>query len=179
MAFTFGEIKNYLARDMRLSVRMLKGGDKDYLMVSDLPDGKYDDLIVYNLAEIKFIEFPEFGEYVPASSPELSWMSNKPGIGFEITLCEQIPDYDDRDHTRTNGEQIVFRDLRNLLPMYGHCSVGIIGEGKEAFRSSRDIPESYNGKYLFGLGMEPDKTDITAGTYEYRYVVLLANRPRT
>ena len=28
MAFTFGEIKNYLARDMRLSVRMLKGGDK-------------------------------------------------------------------------------------------------------------------------------------------------------
>ena len=40
MAFTFGEIKNYLARDMRLSVRMLKGGDKDYLMVSDIPDGK-------------------------------------------------------------------------------------------------------------------------------------------
>ena len=59
MSFTFGEIKPYLARDMKLSVKMLKGGYTDYFMVSDIPQGKYDDMIIYSLA----------GEEIPRASP--------------------------------------------------------------------------------------------------------------
>ena len=179
MSFTFGEIKRFLARDMKLSIKMLKGGYTDYLMVSDIPEGKCDDMIIYGLAGIKYVEFPELGEYVPTSSDELSWMDHKLDFAYEITLCDQIPDYDDRDHARTNTENIILKDLRIILPMYGHCSVNCIGEGKEAFRSSQDIPDTFDNKYLFGLGMEPDKTDITAGVYEKRYVIVLSNRPRT
>lgn len=179
MSFTFGEIKQYLARDMKLSIKMLKGGYTDYFMVSDIPDGKYDDMIIYSLAGIKYVEFHELGEYVSPTSPELSWMDHKLDFGYEITLCDQIPEYDDRDHTRTNTEHIILKDLRSVLPLFGHCSVNCIGEGKEAFRSPKDIPDTFDNKYLFGLGMEPDKTDITAGVYEMRFVIVLANRPKS
>lgn len=56
MAIKFEEVKRYLARNVRLSICFEDGYYHDYLMVSDIPDSKYDRLYVYGIGMID-VEF--------------------------------------------------------------------------------------------------------------------------
>ena len=52
MIFRFEEIKNYIARNVKVSLCF----DHDYLMISDIPKGKYDHLYVsgVGMADVEF-----------------------------------------------------------------------------------------------------------------------------
>ena len=56
MAIQFKEIRQYLARNVRLSICFEDGHYHDYLMVSDIPDEKYDDLYLFGIgtADVEF-----------------------------------------------------------------------------------------------------------------------------
>lgn len=49
MAIQFKEIRQYLARNTRLSICFEDGCYHDYLMISDIPAEKYKDLYVYGI----------------------------------------------------------------------------------------------------------------------------------
>lgn len=49
MAIKFEELKQYIARNIRLSICFEDGHYHDYLMKSDIPDKKYDDLYVFGV----------------------------------------------------------------------------------------------------------------------------------
>ena len=49
MAIQFKEIRQYLARNARLSICFEDGYYQDYLMISDIPTEKYKDLYVYGI----------------------------------------------------------------------------------------------------------------------------------
>lgn len=46
MIVRFEEIKNYIARNVKVSICFEDGYYHDYLMISDIPKGKYDHLYV-------------------------------------------------------------------------------------------------------------------------------------
>ena len=56
MAIQFKEIRQYLARNARLSICFEDGYYQDYLMISDIPTEKYKDLYVYGIGMID-VEF--------------------------------------------------------------------------------------------------------------------------
>ena len=56
MAIQFKEIRQYLARNARLSICFEDGYYHDYLMISDIPAEKYKDLYVYG-AGMTDVEF--------------------------------------------------------------------------------------------------------------------------
>ena len=56
MAIQFKEIRQYLARNTRLSICFEDGYYRDYLMISDIPTEKYKDLYVYGIGMID-VEF--------------------------------------------------------------------------------------------------------------------------
>ncbi len=56
MAIQFKEIRQYLARNTRLSICFEDGCYHDYLMISDIPAEKYKDLYVYGIGMID-VEF--------------------------------------------------------------------------------------------------------------------------
>ena len=49
VAIQFKEIRQYLARNARLSICFEDGYFQDYLMVSDIPAENYKDLYVYGI----------------------------------------------------------------------------------------------------------------------------------
>ena len=56
MAIQFKEIRQYLARNIRLSICFEDGHYHDYLMISDIPVEKYNDLYLYGvgMADVEF-----------------------------------------------------------------------------------------------------------------------------
>ena len=46
MAIQFCEIKKYIARNECISICLEDGSYDNYLMISDIPEGKYDNLYV-------------------------------------------------------------------------------------------------------------------------------------
>lgn len=56
MAITFGEIKQYFARNVRLSICFEDGQYHNYLMGADIPEKKYDRFYVYGIgmADVEF-----------------------------------------------------------------------------------------------------------------------------
>ena len=56
MAIQFQEIRQYLARNVRLSICFDGGYYHDYLMISDIPAEKYKDLYVFGIGMVD-VEF--------------------------------------------------------------------------------------------------------------------------
>ncbi len=65
MAITFNEIKQYISRIVRVSICFENGYYDNYTLISDISEGKYEDLFVYGIGMID-VEFtldgrPEIG----------------------------------------------------------------------------------------------------------------------
>ena len=56
MAIQFKELRKYLARNIRLSICFEDGHYHDYLMISDIPAEKYNDLCLYGVG-MEDVEF--------------------------------------------------------------------------------------------------------------------------
>lgn len=151
MAIKFEEIKKYLSRVARLSICFLDGHYDNYTMLSDIPDGRYDEYYVYGVGTID-VEFPLDVYSEPKEMSQRTSMKDGffLGCGLEIVLTEEA-----RDIKRTNENELLFGDLRGFLQHGRNFSI-VTKEGweEEIFEWRDDIPEKYNRMYVYGIGIE-------------------------
>lgn len=182
MAIKFEEIKKYLARNVRLSICFEDGHYHNYLMVSDIPDLKYDRLYVYGIGMID-VEFSK-DVYSHPQEPDGVVMSSRDDTlepAIEIVLHEKP-----REIERSTDEDLVFRDLRSYLQIGRHFSVVNREEWSyELYEYRNDIPEKYDNMYVYGIGMEDNPTieeslrELEYGTYlKKRMAIVLSDKPR-
>ena len=113
MAIQFKEIRQYLARNARLSICFEDGYYHDYLMISDIPAEKYKDLYVYGIGMID-VEFSKDIYTSPqnlddtSSSIKIKECTFEPAI--EIVL-HKIP----RDIKEKQRDFFLFKDIKPYL----------------------------------------------------------------
>ena len=52
MAIKFKELKQYISRVVRISVCYRDGHYDNYSLISDIPDGRYDDFYIYGIGMV-------------------------------------------------------------------------------------------------------------------------------
>lgn len=182
MAIKFEEVKRYLARNVRLSICFEGGYYHDYLMVSDIPDSKYDRLYVYGIG-MTDVEF-SLDVYVNPQEPQGGMTATRDDTiepAIEVVLYEAP-----REIGRSTDEALVFRDLKPYLQRFGYFSVVDRRDWSyEAYELRDEIPEKYDDMYVYGIGME-DNPEIDERLKKFRYdthmkkrmVIVLSDKPR-
>ena len=149
MAIKFKEIRKYISRVVRLSICFDDGSYDNYLLLSDIPEGMYDDMYVYGIG-LTDVEFP-MDLYSPPKQDKKTMVKNCfLGYALEIVLCNE-----DRDFERKDNETLRFGDLRNYLQIGKYFSVMFKDEWKpDCYEWRKQIPEKYDDMRLFGIGVE-------------------------
>lgn len=184
MAITFKELKPYIARTVRISICFHDGHYDNYTMISDIPDGRYDDLYVFGVGMVD-VEFPNDVYKRPfvslAESIHLK-TGYYLGCGLEIVLQEEL-----RDIARRNENFLLLQDLRDYLQIGRHFSVVMKEDwSSEYYEWKRDIPEDTDDLYVYGIRIEdlPYKlkdlryAEITDTALMKQMVIVLARTPR-
>lgn len=180
MAIKFKEIKGYLARNVRLSICFEDGFYHDYLMVSDIPEHKYDDFYVYGIG----MADAEFSMDVFAKPQELEGeiVSTKDDAlypAIEIVLHKEP-----RDIERNVDNDLEFRDLKPYLQIGRNFTVLNRKDWKgEEYEYKKEIPEKYNDMYVYGIDMadnlSEDSIHIKYDTiHKKRMLLVLSDTPR-
>ena len=158
MAITFKELRRHLSRTVRLSICFKEDMCYDnYLILSDIPEGKYDEMYVYGIGKID-VEFTKDVYSMPldGSVPSGSYINGGMDIlpALEIVLWDK-PRTD--VGTRKLEVPLLFGDIRKLLQIFGHISVVMLSDwSSEAFEERNVIPEKYNDHFVYGIGLEDD-----------------------
>lgn len=154
MIFRFEEIKNYIARNVKVSLCFDDGYYHDYLMISDIPKGKYDHLYVsgVGMADV------EFSRDVYSAPPQLEGevMVTKDDYCMEPAI-ELILTKEPRDIEceRSTDKGILFCDLKPYLQIGKNFSIVNREDWSyETYKYRSDISEKYNDMYVYGIGME-------------------------
>lgn len=165
MAIKFQEIKKYLARNVRLSICFEDGYYHDYLMVSDIPDSKYDRLYVYGIGMIDAeFSMDVYSEPREQEGVMTSTRDDRIEPALEVVLYEAP-----REIKRSTDETLVFRDLKPYLQSFGYFSVvDRKNWSQEAYELRDDIPGKYNNMYVYGIGME-NNPDIDERLKEQKF----------
>ena len=182
MAIGFKEIKKYIARNVRISMCFKEGYYDDYLMISDIPKGKYDDLYVYGVGMID-VEFSRDVYSAPLQA-ERERMGIK-DIAFEPAL-EIVLMKTQRDIERTTEKELLFRDLKPYLQIGRNFSIVNRKDWScENYEYRNDIPEKYDNMYVYGIGMEDNShvekrvKDLEYDTmFKKQMVIVLSDAPR-
>lgn len=182
MAITFREIRQYLARNVRLSICFEDGHYHNYLMVADIPEHKYDRLYVYGIGMVDV----EFSRDVYSNPQEQDgvMMSTKDDMlepAIEIVLHEEP-----REIERSTDEELVFSDFKPYLQIGRHFLVVNREDWSyESYEYRDDIPEKYDNMYVYGIGMEDNPiTEEWLKEWEYntylkkRMVIVLSDKSR-
>ncbi len=184
MAITFKELKQYISRVVRISVCFTDGHYDNYTLVSDIPEGKYDDFYIYGVGMID-VEFPLDVYTKPCNEmPERISLRDGYfiGCGLEIVVQEEP-----RDIRRRNNRQMCFGDLREYLQMGRNFSIVRKEDwSSEEYEMRTDIPEEYNKLYVYGIGLEDNFGDISIpqnrrcpdSYLTKRMVIVLSETPR-
>lgn len=187
MAITFGELKQYISRRIPISICFRDGHYDNYILISDIHAGKYDNLYVYGVGT-RDVEFPLDVYKRPAVALTEESISAKEVCferGLEIVLQEQ-PRY----VHRVDAKQLYFADLREYLQIGMNFSIVMREDwSAEYFTWKKDIPEQYNSLFVYGIGMEDvSKEDVYFKDMEYDRIrdtqaakaitVVLAQNPR-
>lgn len=163
MAIKFGELRKYLSRVVRLSICFQDGHYDNYVMISDIPEGKYDNLYVYGIGMVD-VEFPldVYGEPKEVSPKISSKDGFFLGSALEIVVTEEA-----REISRTTKKDLQFGDLRGYLQCGKNFTIVTREEWEcEKYEWRDEIPESYNDRYVYGIGLEDDpKAFLEMGNY--------------
>ena len=171
MSLKFAEVKKYLARNVRLSVCHKDKHYYDYLMISDIPERKYDDYYVYGVGMID-VEFsrdvytePESFDFV------INDMDLKPAI--EIVIQKEP-----REIERKEEGCLRFRDFKPYLQIGRNFTVyNRENWDKEEYEYKRDMPVKYDDKYVYGIGMENNYSeDVIEGDKDIKWDTILKKR---
>ena len=158
MAIQFMSIRQYLARNVRLSICFEDGYYHDYLMVSDIPDEKYKDLYVYGVGMVD-VEFSRdiYAAPVDMEGVVISTKDDAIKPAIEIVL-HNAP----RNIERKAEEALLFKDLKPYLQTGRNFAVVNREDWSYEFYEYRnEIPDNYDEMFVYGIGMEdnPDETD--------------------
>lgn len=165
MAIKFSELKKYISRVVRISVLFRDYYYENYTMISDIPEGKYDDLYVFGVGMCD-VEFPLDVYSEPKEPPRRIPRKDglRMGCALEILVQEEA-----REFARVNEETLTFGDLRNYLQCGKNFSIVTKEEWKEEnYEWRHDIPEKYNDMYVYGIGIE----DNPEGLLEASSIIL-------
>ena len=122
MILRFEEIKNYIARNVKVSICVEDGYYHDYLMISDIPKGKYDRLYVYGvgMADVEF----SMDVYSAPLQSEGEIMVTKDDYcidpAIEIVLTKEPRDIEGE---RSTDKGILFRELKPYLQIGKNFSI--------------------------------------------------------
>jgi len=159
MAIQFKEIRQYLARNARLSICFEDGFYHDYLMISDIPPEKYSDLYVFGVGMID-VEFSK-DIYAQLNDQDGVITSVKDDViepAIEVVLHETPRDID-----RKEGNGLLFKDLKPYLQIgRNYAIVNREDWTYKHYEFRNDIPDNYDDMFVYGIGMEnnPDETDV-------------------
>lgn len=152
MAMQFKELKQYLSRVVRVSVCFEDGHYENYTLPSDIPEGRYDEMYVYGVG-MTDVEFP-LDVYIkpPTEQAERDEVSDCfLGPGLEVVVWDRPRD----DVDRCDEDDLRFRDLKGFLQRSGAFAI-VRRENwsYEIYELRQDIPAEYDGRYVYGIGME-------------------------
>ena len=162
MAIKFKEIRKYLSRVERVSVCSEDGHYDNYLLPSDIPEGKYDELFVYGVG-MADVEFPLDVYMNPSEFPQQISLRGgfTLGCGLEIVLHEKP-----RDIERKNIATLTFGDLRNYLQIGRNFSVVTKEDWEEeSYEWRHEISEEYDSMYVYGIGLVDNLDEIRKVTH--------------
>lgn len=151
MAIQFKEIRQYLARNARLSICFEDGYYHDYLMISDIPAEKYKDLYVYGVGMIDV----EFSKDIYVSPKDLDGVitSTKDDTiepAIEIVLHEAP-----RDIERKAEDVLLFKDFKPYLQIGRNFTIVNREDWSyKLYEYRNDIPGDYDDMFVYGIGME-------------------------
>lgn len=184
MSIKFIEIKKYLARNVRLSICFEDGYYHNYLMVSDIPGNKYDDLYVFGVGMID-VEFSMDVFKEPQELEGIIYSTKdddlKPAI--EIVLHKEP-----REIGRKVENCLMFKDLKPYLQIGRNFTVLNREDwSRDEYEYRKQISEKYDEMYVYGISMEDnysedamvDSLDIKYDTYlKKRMILVLSKKPR-
>ncbi|MBQ3795023.1 MAG: hypothetical protein IJP84_04795 [Lachnospiraceae bacterium] len=182
MAVKFKELRQYLARNIRLSICFENGHYDDYNILSDIPDKKYDELYVFGIGKID-VEFPLDVYSEPSEMPETVGNNFDLYPALEVVLHDK-PRKDIGE--RKCREYLKFSDLKGYFQIFGHMKVVMQKDwSSKTFNERKDIPDEYGDYFVYGIGMEEDPEpekgyeDVKYdSSMKKRIVVVLSDEPR-
>lgn len=151
MAIQFKELRKYLARNIRLSICFEDGHYHDYLMISDIPAEKYNDLYLYGVGMVDV----EFSKDIYTSQKDIDGVivsTNDDTIepAIEIVLHENS-----REVERKAEDVLLFKDIKPYLQIGRNFAV--VNREDWSYRLyeyRNEIPASYDDMFVYGIGME-------------------------
>lgn len=161
MAIKFGELRKYISRVVRLSIWLYDSYYDNYIMVSDIPEGKYDDLYIFGIG-MTDVEFPLDVYSEPKEFPQRISLKE----GFFIGCALEVVLHDNaRDIKRSNENELTFGDIRGYLQCGEYFSI-VTKEGwiEENYQWRSNIPEKYNDMYVYGIGIEDNREKLLKST---------------
>lgn len=151
MAIQFKELRKYLARNIRLSICFEDGHYHDYLMISDIPAEKYNDLYLHGvgMADVEFSKdiytSPKGLDGVIISTPD---DTIEPAI--EIVLHESP-----REIERKAEDVLLFKDIKPYLQIGRNFAIANREDWSyRLYEYRNEIPASYDDMFVYGIGME-------------------------
>ena len=151
MAIRFKEIRKYLARNARLSICFEDGHYHNYLMISEIPAEKYNDLYVYGVGMVD-VEF-SMDIYTPPKELDGVIFSTKDDTiepALEIVLHETP-----RGIERKEEGILLFKDIKSYLQIGRNFAVVDREDWSyELYEYRNDIPDNYDNMFVYGIGME-------------------------
>lgn len=183
MAITFKEVKQYISRIVRVSICFENGSYDNYTLISDISEGKYEDLFVYGIGMID-VEFPLDVYSKPYSNWPVKQADCFLGCGLEIVLYDKPR----TDIVRNCEKGLIFGDLRNYLQIGGNYSVVLREDwSSEEYEWCKDIPEKYDEMFVYGIGIEVNPKEVDRFVDRFkdldtmfvrRMVIVLSKTPR-
>lgn len=188
MAIQFKEIRQYLARNIRLSICFEYGHYHDYLKIADIPADKYKDLYVYGVGMID-VEF-SMDVYAPPKYLDGVLTSTKDDTlepALEIVLHET-----QREVERNEDDVLLFKDLKPYLQLGRNFAVVSREDWSyRLYEYRNDIPDDYDEMFVYGIVMEDNFEESNENMKELlknrkfdsclnkRMVIVLSNIART
>lgn len=182
MAIKFKEIKQYIARNVKLSICFEDGFYNNYLLISDVPESKYDEFYVYGIGMVN-VEFSR-DVYLKSDDPDGVCFTSKNmtlEAALEIALCKKP-----REVERKTNKGLAFQDLKAYLQVFGTLAIVCEEDYKEELYEFREkISNKYDDLYLYGIGLE-NNYDVDETVRRRRYdtwcnkklVIVLSKQPR-
>ena len=167
MAIGFKEIKKYIARNVRVSICFEDGYYDDYLMISDIPEEKYDNLYVYGVGMVD-VEFSRDVYSAPSQVEKVIVKDTGINPAIEIVVTKTP-----RNIERGTEKEFLFRDLKPYLQIGRNFSIVNRNDWScENYEYKNEIPEKYDNMYVYGIGME-DNPYVEKHVKDFEYDTML------
>lgn len=151
MAIQFKEIRQYLARNAKLSICFEDGYYHNYLMISDIPAEKYKDLYVYGVGMIDV----EFSMDIYVSPKDLDGVITSTNDDTLEPAIEIVLHEAPRDIERKAEDVLLFKDIKPYLQRGRNFAIVNREDWSyKFFEYRREIPDDYDNMFVYGIGME-------------------------